>query len=115
MHGEWKAVIRLHQDRSLQALPSYLPEDPAIPAEEVPAENTFTRPFVPDKELLQREAVGGSPTLQAIGYAILLVSAAAWLGTVAWALRRIDPAVTTTASTTQAARQTADGLSRDRA
>ena len=40
--------------RSL-SLPVFLPEDTAIPIEEVPAEAQFTRDFVRDKENLQRE------------------------------------------------------------
>lgn len=90
VHGEWKAIVRLHRDRWLQALPLYLPEDPAIPAEEVPAQEQFTREFVSDKELLQREAQGGSATLQAIGYLLLLAIAALWLAAVAWGLQRIN-------------------------
>ena len=34
--GEWKTQIRLHDDRSLMAVPVYLPDDPVIPAEGVP-------------------------------------------------------------------------------
>lgn len=94
VHGEWKAIVRLHRDRWLQALPLYLPEDPAIPADEVPAREQFTREFVSDKELLQREAQGGSATLQAIGYLLLLAIAALWLAAVAWGLRRINRGAT---------------------
>ena len=35
--GTWKALVRLHSGDSLLGLPIYLPEDPAIPAEGVPA------------------------------------------------------------------------------
>jgi hypothetical protein len=90
VHGEWKAVVRLHRDRWLQALPIYLPEDPGIPADGVPAEERFTREFVSDKELLQREAQAGSATLQAIGYLLLLTIAAVWLAAIAWGLHRIN-------------------------
>ena len=38
VHGEWKALLRLHRGNSLQGVPIYLPRDPAIPAVEVPAE-----------------------------------------------------------------------------
>ena len=37
VHGTWKAEFRLHTGRSLLGVPVYLPEDPAIPAKEVPA------------------------------------------------------------------------------
>ena len=32
VHGNWKALLRLHRGDSLQAVPIYLPRDPAIPA-----------------------------------------------------------------------------------
>ena len=35
--GEWKTMIRLHRGRALTALPVYLPADPAIPVEGIPA------------------------------------------------------------------------------
>lgn len=53
--GEWKAMVRLHRGRALAAAPIYLPEDTAIPAEEVPAEPEVTRGFVPDHQILLRE------------------------------------------------------------
>jgi hypothetical protein len=48
-----------------------------------------TRPFVADKAVLQREAVGGSVGLQRLAYALLLAVAAAWLCTLGWGLRRL--------------------------
>jgi hypothetical protein len=39
-----------------------MPEDEAIPAPEVPATNSFTRDFVLDKQLLQREAKTDVPS-----------------------------------------------------
>jgi hypothetical protein len=92
VHGEWKTVVRLHRDRSLQAIPVFMPEDPAIPAEGIPADARFTREFQSDKSLLQREAVGGNATLQTIGYLVLLLIAIAWLASMAWGLRRLDRA-----------------------
>ena len=37
VNGDWKTMIRLHRGNALTALPVYLPEDPAIPVEGVPA------------------------------------------------------------------------------
>ncbi|HEX3240772.1 MAG TPA: hypothetical protein VHR18_11650, partial [Solirubrobacterales bacterium] len=59
--GNWKAMVRLHDGNSLMALPIYLPADAAIPAAEVPARPSFTRPFVDETKILQREQTGGSP------------------------------------------------------
>jgi hypothetical protein len=54
--GDWKATIRLHRGREILGAPVYMPEDAAIPgAKEVPAAPQFTRPFITDKKLLQRE------------------------------------------------------------
>jgi hypothetical protein len=92
--GEWKALLRLANRSAVQVVPVYLPDDPAIPAEGVPASPTFSRPFVADKQVLQREAVGGSLGLQRMAYAILVVLALAWIGSLAWGLRRLDRSVT---------------------
>jgi hypothetical protein len=89
VHGEWKALLRLHDGNSLSALPIYLPRDPAIPAAEVPASSTFTREFSSDRELLQREARDASPWLGAFAYLTVLSLALGLLGLIAWGLRRL--------------------------
>ncbi len=88
--GEWKTFIRLHNEGYLVATPVYMPSDPAIPAEGVPAQEQFTRPFVPDKELLQREALSSNLGLQRIGYSILAAIGLAWIAAFAWALRKLS-------------------------
>jgi hypothetical protein len=91
VHGEWKALLRLHRDDSLQAVPVYLPRDPAIPAAEVPATATFERQFVPDKRLLQREAKdAASPLLSLLGYSAVLAIALSLLAAMAWGLGRLS-------------------------
>jgi hypothetical protein len=90
VHGKWKAMLRLENGRGIRAVPVYLPRDPAIPAKEVPATAHFTRPFVRDKKVLQREAVGGSTWLATPAYALLLAIAAVWLVTLGWGLRRLE-------------------------
>ena len=72
VYGDWKAEFRLHHGRSLLGVPVYLPDDPAIPAKEVPARASFERPFVRDKQILQREAKDGAGGLTLVGYAIVL-------------------------------------------
>ena len=88
--GQWKTLIRLATATTEQAVPVYLPEDKAIPAALVPASPHFERAFVPDQTILQREAVGGSPTLKHIAYAILGVLALLWIATLSLGLRRLD-------------------------
>jgi len=89
VHGSWKAEFRLHQGRSLLAAPVYLPNDPAIPAKEVPARAAFERAFVRDKDVLQREAKPGATALTAIAYGVVLLITLAILGLIAWALVRL--------------------------
>ena len=67
VHGTWKTEFRLHSGRSLLGVPVYLPADPAIPAKGVPARASFERPFVRDKEILQREAKDGAAGLTLLG------------------------------------------------
>jgi hypothetical protein len=90
VYGKWKTLLRLGTVGSLQALPVYLPADPAIPAKGVAATSHFTRSFEPDKKVLQREAVGGSIALQRAAYIALGVIGLIWVGAVAFGLRRLD-------------------------
>src|SRR4051794_21781833 len=60
--GDWKATIRLQRGREILGMPIYMPNDPAIPwAPGVPAKTHFTRSFVADHQLLQREQKPGVP------------------------------------------------------
>ena len=70
--------------------PIYLPEDKAIPAKEVPASSSFTRPFVRDKKVLQREAVGGTGWLALPAYLLLLAIVSLWLAALGLGLRRLE-------------------------
>jgi hypothetical protein len=90
--GDWKTLIRLHNEGYLVALPVYLPKDEAIPAPAVPVAARFERTFVADKELLQREALGGNLWLQRGGYLILLAIAAGWILALGLGLARLGRA-----------------------
>jgi hypothetical protein len=89
VHGNWKAMIRLHDGNSLTALPIYLPRDSAIPVGEVPAAAHFTRSFGSEHKLLQREQKGGSPVLVAIAYSTVAAITLSLLALLAWALHRL--------------------------
>ncbi|HKF81015.1 MAG TPA: hypothetical protein VKB17_09350 [Thermoleophilaceae bacterium] len=85
----WKALVRLHRKDSLLGSPIYLPEDPA-PVKGVPALSSFTRPFIREKKILQREQKSSvSPALTTAAYgaigAIVLILV---LG-LGWALTRL--------------------------
>lgn len=89
VHGNWKAMIRLHKGNSLTALPIYLPRDRAIPVGEIPAPDHFTRGFGNEHKLLQREQKGGSPLLVAVAYSAVAAIALALLVLLAWGLHRL--------------------------
>src|SRR5829696_2261638 len=89
VYGDWKAEFRLHHGRSLLGVPVYLPNDPAIPAKELPARASFERPFVRDEQILQREAKEGALGLTMIGYGIVLVITLSIIALNAWALVRL--------------------------
>jgi hypothetical protein len=87
--GEWKALLRLHVGSSMQAVPIYLPPDRAIPAPAVSASDRFERSFVPDKRILQREAIGGTSALSGLAYGLLGTIGLLWIASLAWGLGRI--------------------------
>jgi hypothetical protein len=91
VYGKWKSMLRLENGRGVRALPIYMPEDRAIPAPEVPARASFTRDFVRDKKILQREAVGGS-WLALPAYLLLALIAGVWLVAMGLGLRRLETA-----------------------
>ena len=91
VHGGWKAMVRVHTGRSLVAVPIYLPRDKAIPAAEVPAKAGFTRPFVRDIKILQREQKEGVPgVLKLIAYLTVAAITAGLIALIAWALVRLE-------------------------
>jgi hypothetical protein len=103
--GTWKTMVRLHEGNSLTLLPVYLPADPAIPAEGVPATDGLSREFVAEKEFLQREATTDPGPLSLVAYLIVVAITLAFLGLVAWGLHRL--AVTAEGPLPEAAREPA--------
>jgi len=90
VHDEWKALIRLHKGAAIDAVPIFLPEDPAIPAPEVPAEERFTRSFVLDKSILLREAKEVGTPLTYSASAVMVVIAAVWALLLGWGMFRLQ-------------------------
>jgi hypothetical protein len=91
VHGGWKALIRLHRDDALVGVPIFLPEDRAIPAPEVAAEPSFTREFVRDLVLLQRERKDDVPGgLSLIAYLTVAAIATSLFVLIAWAMLRLE-------------------------
>lgn len=83
--GSWKTVLRVQDGRMHTALPIFMPADPGINAEEVPALTTFTRPFVAEITVLQRERsfdypswLFGAASLVVLVCSLILVAALSW-------------------------------------
>jgi hypothetical protein len=90
VYGEWKTLVRLHDGPAIVAVPVYMPRDPAIGASAIPAEPSFTRAFVEDKELLLREAKETSPWLSYVAYALLVGIVVCWVASLGWGLWRLE-------------------------
>ncbi len=89
VHGEWKALLRVHDDRAMLAAPIYLPEDTAIPAEQVPAQPQMTRELILGQKVLLREAKEAPGWLTVLGYVLTLGVIVVWIAGVAWGVRRL--------------------------
>ncbi len=89
VNGSWKTLIRLHDGRSLTALPIYFPKDDAIPVAGIPARNQMTRPFQSDHKLLQREQKTAAGYLWLIAYGVILLLAFGFLVLLAWGVHRV--------------------------
>ncbi len=89
--GTWKTLLRLHDGTTLAAVPIYLAGDPGIGAAEVPAQASFTRPFVAEITILQRERNPDTPmVLWTIGGLVVLVCTLVLIGGLSWGAGRIN-------------------------
>ncbi|BCI55865.1 hypothetical protein NIIDNTM18_51430 [Mycolicibacterium litorale] len=89
--GTWKTLLRVHDGKTLTAVPIYLAGDPGIGAEEVPAEPQFTRPFVSEITILQRERSPDIPqSLWLIGCLVVLACTLAMVAGITWGGGRIN-------------------------
>jgi hypothetical protein len=88
--GDWKTLIRMQKGASLMAVPVYLPQDPAIPAPEVPAEANMQRPFTSDKEIVLREAKDVSGGLVYGASGAIAAIAVVWVLVIGWGLLRLE-------------------------
>jgi hypothetical protein len=89
--GSWKTLLRLHDGTTLAAVPIFLAGDPGIGAKEVPAEASFTRPFVAEITILQRERNPDTPmVLWTIGGLVVLFCTLVLIGVLTWGAGRIN-------------------------
>lgn len=80
VHGQWKAMIRLHRDAAMVAAPVHIPADPATAVDGLPAEERFVRPFLPETTLLALAATGAPRWVAVVAHGLLLLIAVAWVG-----------------------------------
>ncbi|MDP9460369.1 MAG: hypothetical protein M3Q22_09020 [Actinomycetota bacterium] len=89
VHGTWKTLLRIHDGRTLTAVPIYLPADEAIGAEEVHAQDGVTREAVPEKEILQRELKDDVPGwLWTIANLVVLFCTLVLIAAISWGVGR---------------------------
>ncbi len=89
--GSWKTLLRVHDGRTLAAVPIFLAGDPGIGAAEVPAEASTTRPFVAEITILQRERNPDIPeVLWLIGCLIVLGCTLVLIAVLTWGAGRIN-------------------------
>ncbi|WP_445169942.1 hypothetical protein ACTXG7_11870 [Mycolicibacterium sp. Dal123E01] len=89
--GQWKTLLRVQDGTMMAGVPIYLPADPGINAEAVPAELTSTRPFVPEITILQRERNLNHPAwLFAAGGVVVLICTLILISALAWGGGRIN-------------------------
>jgi hypothetical protein len=88
--GSWKSLLRVHRAGEVLAIPIYLPGDSAIPAPEIPAKPQFTRTFVADQKILQRERKDDTPGwLWAAAVAFVMTMYVVFLSALAWGVGRV--------------------------
>ncbi|MBA9005770.1 hypothetical protein [Thermomonospora cellulosilytica] len=91
LDGTWKTMIRLHDGRSLAAVPIYLPADPAIDAPAVPATDPLTRPVQTERAILQRELKDDVPGWWwAAASAVVLACTLTLVISLGWGVNRVS-------------------------
>ncbi|MFD4404821.1 hypothetical protein ACFWPH_18880 [Nocardia sp. NPDC058499] len=90
-HGTWKTLLRVQDGRTQTALPLFMAADPGIGAEEVPALDEFTRPFVAEITVLQRERSFDHPAwLFTAASLIVLLCSLTLIAALCWGAARIN-------------------------
>ncbi|MCX0275441.1 hypothetical protein NLM24_33160 [Nocardia zapadnayensis] len=91
VHGSWKTLLRVQDGRTLTALPIFMAADPGIGAAEIPALDSFTRPFVSEITVLQRERSFDHPAwLFAVASLVVLGCSLALVAALSWGAARIN-------------------------
>ena len=88
--GEWKTLLRVHDGRTLAAVPIWAPADAAIPVPEIPVLANGTRPSCFEVSILQRERDPGVPAwLFTAGGIVVLFFTLSVITALTWGAGRI--------------------------
>jgi hypothetical protein len=100
--GQWKTLLRLHDGRTLAALPVYMAADPGIGAKELPAADGV-RTLIAENRLLQRERKLDVPGwLWGAACTVVLICTLVLVGALAWGVGRVSRARAAVASLREA-------------
>jgi len=88
LYGDWKTLLRIHDGRTLTAVPIYLPADPAIPAPAIKADDGMTRQAIPEIKILQRERKDGGMVLWTIANLVVLACTLMLISAMSWGVAR---------------------------
>lgn len=92
--GDWKTLLRVQDGRTMTAVPIWEPADAAIPAPEVPALTSSTRPFVLEVTILQRERDQSAPAwLFTAGGIVVLFLTLMVIAGLTWGAGRLNNAL----------------------
>jgi hypothetical protein len=91
--GSWKTLLRIQDGYTMAGVPIYEPADDAIPAPEVPAQASSTRPFVLEVTILQRERDQSAPAwLFTAGSIVVLFLTLMVIAALTWGAGRLNGA-----------------------
>lgn len=91
--GSWKTLLRIQDGYTMTGVPIYEPADDAIPAPEVPALVSSTRPFVQEVTILQRERDQNAPAwLFTAGSIVVLFLTLMVIAALTWGAGRLNGA-----------------------
>jgi len=88
LYGDWKTLLRIHDGRTLTAVPIYLPADSAIPAPAIKADDGMTRQAIPEIKILQRERKDGGMVLWTIANLVVLACTLVLISAMSWGVAR---------------------------
>ncbi len=84
--GLWKTLLRLHRGAEMMAVPIFLPADPEIDEQEIPAEDRVA-PFESERDYLLRETHDGNAWLSPLVHLLLVAVCVVWAGAFVLAVR----------------------------